>query len=141
MNHQHRRVGTDNDLVDDRLAVGDVVVTHPAAAAHARAAAQTAGSAAKRAEDAKVPEFQRHGDGPGFEIVPLANRSVDMARKQATRFLPQVGDARASVRRRKARSLLPPAPPVPLVSEGGGSNSPPVPLVSEGGLCATCVRN
>ena len=53
------RRGDFSALVSDLLVVGNVVVTHPAPASYARAAAQTAGSAVKRAEDGKVAEFQR----------------------------------------------------------------------------------
>ena len=58
------------------------------------------GSAAKRADDAKVAEFQQHGDAPGFEFVPLAMESLGRHGKPAMRFLSQESD---------------------LVSEGGGS--------------------
>ena len=83
------RRGAFSALVGDRLVVGDVVVTHPAAALYARTAAQTAGSAAKRSKDATVAEFQRHGDGASFEFVPLAIESFGRHGKQAMRFLSQ----------------------------------------------------
>ena len=78
--------------MNDRLVIGDVVVTHPAAASYERAAAKTDGHAAKLAEDRKWRDFNAHGDGAGFVFVPLAIESFGRHGKQAMRFLSELGD-------------------------------------------------
>ena len=80
---------------DGRVRILDCVVTHPAAASFVREAAQTAGSAAAKAETRKRRAFQVFGEGSAYEFVPLAVESFGRMGLAASRFLSELGDLAA----------------------------------------------
>jgi hypothetical protein len=84
-------------MPDGRIVVADVVVTHPAAPSHVRAAAATSRAAAEKAATAKRRSFEQHGDGDGgYHFVPLAMETFGTLGHAASKFLSELGDAAAA---------------------------------------------
>jgi hypothetical protein len=91
---------------DGRVRIMDCVVTHPAAASYVRDAAETAGSAAAKAELRKRRAFEEFGEGSAYDFVPLAVESFGRLGSAASRFLSELGDLAAGEGNRVSKAAF-----------------------------------
>ena len=77
------------------LTVGDVSIIHPAARTYARAAAQTAGSAAAVRDHQKRTKYDR-GDAGGYAFVPLSIETYGRLGEPAMKLLNTLADTAAA---------------------------------------------
>ena len=80
------------DMMDGRVVVVDVTVSHPAAASHVDAAARSAGATARKREVEKKREWAAVGDGSGYEFRPLAAESFGRLGPESMSLLSEFGD-------------------------------------------------
>ena len=79
-------------LPTGKIAIVDVVVTHPCAQSYVAAASATTGAAAQKAADGKVREFRRFADAGQYDFVPFAVESYGHLGVAAQQFLKALGD-------------------------------------------------
>ena len=83
-------------LPGGRVIVGDVVVAHPLAPSHLRAAAERSGATAATAADGKRERLGAVCEGAGYEFVPLAHESYGRLGRGALSLVSTLGDIAAA---------------------------------------------
>jgi hypothetical protein len=78
------------------ITIVDVVITHSPADSYVKAASQTTGAAAQKAEDRKKAEFRKFGDAGQYDFVGFGLESHGRLGKGAVNFLKQVGEVAAA---------------------------------------------
>jgi hypothetical protein len=82
-------------MLPRRLTVADVSVTHPGADTYVRAAATTAGSAAKARDAQKFAHYRRAGSAV-YRMVPLTQESYGRMGQPASKFLNELAELASS---------------------------------------------
>jgi hypothetical protein len=82
-------------MLPRRLTVADVSVIHPGADTYVRAAASTAGSAAKTRDAQKYAKYNRAGSAV-YRMVPLSHESYGRLGQPASKFLNELANLASS---------------------------------------------
>lgn len=93
-------------LGTNKLAILDVVVTHPANRSYWDGAARESGYAARLAEQGKIRRLGNIAAGAGFTFVPFAVESFGRLGSAAMGFLSEIGDIAASTGKVTKRAFL-----------------------------------